>query len=105
MVDLTYPIMNGLYYHPKMRGTYSLKKLYAVINDNHGYNELDIDHGLKAVEAYRNLDSLSEEERLKVRQELLEYCGMDTYAMLKLVNHLKKICEERTKELLEKLKK
>lgn len=105
MVDLTYPIMNGLYYHPKMRGTYSLKRIYAVINNNHGYNELDIDHGLKAVAAYRNLPNLSEVERDTVRNELLEYCGMDTFAMVKLVSYLKQKVVERTNELLEKLKK
>lgn len=103
MVDLTYPIMSGAYYHPKMRGTYSLKKIYAVINDNHGYNELDIDHGLKAVDAYRNLNKLSAEEQLKVREELFKYCGLDTYAMVVLVKYLQKLVAERTQELLIKL--
>ncbi len=100
MVDLSYPIMEGLFYSNKMRGTYSLKKLYAMITNNHGYNELDIGHGLDAVQAYRmmSIEGVDEE----VRKELLEYCGLDTYAMVALVKYLKDAVAAKNKEYKEK---
>ena len=77
-------------------GTYSLKCIYKIINNNHGYNELDIGHGLEAVEAYRLLDTLDNKE--EIRKELLEYCGLDTYACVKLVHYLQEKVQERIEE-------
>ncbi|MBE6113819.1 MAG: DUF2779 domain-containing protein [Erysipelotrichaceae bacterium] len=98
-VDLSYPIMQGIVYLKKMRNTYSLKKLLSIIDPSDNYGTLDIDHGLKAVEAYRQLPTLSLEEQEKVREELFAYCGMDTLAMVKLVHFLKDKMNQYQKEI------
>lgn len=98
-VDLSYPIIQGVVYLKKMRNTFSLKKILSIIDPEDNYGDLNIDHGLKAVEAYRILSTLSEEELAIKRQELFDYCGMDTLAMVKFVAYLRKILKEHKKGL------
>lgn len=101
-IDLSYPIMQGAIYLKKMRNTFSLKKILSVIDPMDNYGNLDIDHGLKAVEVYRTLSNLNEEEKKEKRAELLAYCGMDTLAMVKFVAYLKNCIAMKKKEILEK---
>lgn len=100
-VDLSYPIMQGAIYLRKMRNTFSLKKILSIIDPEDNYGSLDIDHGLKAVEAYRTLATLNEEEKKAVREELFAYCGMDTFAMVKFVAYLRNCLETHKKEIRE----
>lgn len=91
MVDLTYPFMNGVVYYPKMRGAFSLKKLLSVIEPEHNYQELKINHGLLAVEMYRKLDHLEDREREVALTNLKQYCALDTYAMHVVLEDLKRL--------------
>lgn len=88
-VDLAYPFINGLVYDVKMNGIYSLKSLLAAISD-YSYEALEIGQARLAVEAHRALED-GYEEAEKLRKELLEYCGLDTYSMIVVYNWLLKL--------------
>lgn len=93
MVDLTYPFLNGVVYHPHMRGTYSLKKLLEVIEPDHNYQGLKIHHGLQAVYVHRMLPQLTAEEQEEAIINLKNYCAMDTYAMVVVIRYLNQLIE------------
>ncbi|MBQ0065834.1 MAG: DUF2779 domain-containing protein, partial [Firmicutes bacterium] len=80
MVDLSKPFELGIYYHNKMRGHYSLKSVLPVFTSEYSYADLTVKDGLKAVHAYRNFALVSEEEKVSIREDIREYCKMDTFA-------------------------
>ena len=82
MEDLQLPFESGTVYDTRMRGTWSLKTIMGMM-DEEGYENLDIAQGMDAVFEWRHLDTsdASEEEKQKIIENLKKYCGMDTYAM------------------------
>ena len=89
IVDLSIPFMNGLVYDIRMHGLYSLKVLLSVFSNEYDYANLDIHHGMDAVFKWRSLDKKEKTEE-DIEQQLMDYCGMDTYAMVILVQWLQK---------------
>lgn len=71
-----------------MNGSASIKDvLPALFPDNPelNYHNLPLVHnGLEASEAFLSLKGKTKEEQEKIRQELLNYCKLDTYAMVKI---------------------
>lgn len=57
------------------------------------YNTLNVQNGSMAFTQWSRmiLDDLSEAERLIIKQDLLDYCKMDTYAMVRIWEILKQI--------------
>ena len=55
------------------------------------HNLEDIHNGSEASNAYANLGNLSKEEQEKLRNNLLKYCELDTYAMVKIWEKLKEV--------------
>ena len=85
VVDLL-PIARARYYHPSQQGSWSIKAVLPAISDM-SYEALEgVQGGLMAMDAYRNAISpeISQSEKLKIEQELIAYCGLDTLAMVKL---------------------
>lgn len=95
MVDLSKPFETGIYYANKMRGHYSLKNVLPVFTDEVSYQELEIHNGLNAVQAYRTFDSVSDEKKEEVRNNIREYCRMDTYAEYVVYHGLLKELEDK----------
>lgn len=92
IVDLMIPFANKDYYHPQMKGSYSIKKvLPALVPEMEmAYKNLDLIHdGGEAMEAYPMLSMMPQEEREKYKKALLEYCKLDTLAMVKVLEKLK----------------
>lgn len=87
LVDLL-PIARANYYHPDMRGSWSIKYVLPTIAPELDYSELEVAHGGMAQEAFgRLLDpGLDAAERQRLRNALLEYCGRDTLAMVELAH-------------------
>ena len=74
-----------------MRGYYSLKTLLPLFDENLTYQKLDIHQGMDAVVQWRNLDqNNTETDHQAIRDHLLQYCGLDTYSMLIVMEGLKK---------------
>ena len=95
IIDLEIPFANQDYYVRDMEGSSSIKRvLPALYPDDPGldYHNLDQVHkGDEASAAYLSLKDLSPEEQERLRYNMLRYCELDTYAMVKIYQKLKKI--------------
>ncbi len=80
MMDLSKPFETGIYYDNRMRGHYSLKNVLPVFTDEVSYKQLAIHDGLNAVQAYRTFEQAGIDEQKKIREDIRNYCRMDTYA-------------------------
>lgn len=93
--DLMIPFKNRDYYTKDMHGSYSIKYVLPALftNDpNLDYHNLDLVHnGSEAMDIYAHLGEYSKEEQLKIRDSLLKYCYLDTYAMVKIYDKLKEV--------------
>jgi hypothetical protein len=89
------PLKSKYYYTKEMQGSFSIKYvLPALFPDDEAlsYHNLDLIHdGSEAMNAYAALTELREDERLIVRQSLLEYCKLDTLAMVKIWEKLNEL--------------
>ena len=95
LVDLL-PITRANYYHPDMRGSWSIKKVIPTIAPELDYANLDIvSEGSQAQIAFMEMIEADENPKRKeaLKVALLDYCRLDTLAMVKLANFM----EGRTK--------
>ena len=81
LADMQMPFVNGLVYDTRMKGSWSLKSIMAIMDDP-GYAALDIQKGMDAVYQWRLLDREETAKVEEIRDELIAYCSMDTYAMV-----------------------
>lgn len=89
--DLIIPFQNKDYYSPKMKGSYSIKYvLPALVPEmEKAYKELNlVHHGGEAMQVFANLSKMDDEEKQEYRKALLEYCKLDTLAMVKILEKL-----------------
>lgn len=92
--DLMLPFQNKDYYHYKMQGSYSIKKvLPALIPDmEKAYKDLELIHnGNEAMQSFELMQNMDQNTQVKYRKALLEYCKLDTLAMVKILKHLEEI--------------
>ena len=93
IVDLIIPFRSKDYYCKAMQGSCSIKfVLPALFPDDPSldYHNLEgIHNGGEASEAFSLMQNMAPDELQKYRQNLLKYCGLDTYAMVKLWEKLK----------------
>jgi len=90
LVDL-HEILKRHYYHPDFHGSYSIKKVLPVVVPDMGYEGMEVDNGLdaSALFAYMAKGKYNREQASRVRESLLEYCGVDTMAMVRLIEALR----------------
>lgn len=90
IVDLLRPFRSFHYYHPDQRGSASIKAVLTAVT-GHGYGELDIQDGNAASQQYMRVtfSNVPDEERLRVRRQLEDYCGRDTEGMVWIVEALR----------------
>ncbi len=93
MRDLMIPFKDRAYYNKDMHGSYSIKYVLPALFSNDpslNYHNLDMVHnGSEAMNSYANLSKLDKEEQKVLRYNMLKYCELDTYAMVKIYNKLK----------------
>lgn len=95
-IDLLEIFEKKKYYCSLMQGKASLKYVLPALFPNNSeldYEKLDIGNGMIAMEKYKELKYLNEEEKQKIKKDLLNYCKLDTYAMVKIYNFLKEKLE------------
>src|SRR5574343_634163 len=74
---------------PEMKGSYSIKYVLPALVPELSYNELTIGNGTDASAAFYNLQYTRDSEDVeRTRTALLEYCKLDTLAMVKLLGVL-----------------
>jgi predicted RecB family nuclease len=91
LVDLL-PVVRDHVYHPDFGGSFSLKAVAPALVSGLAYDELDIGEGGTASTVLETLlldeGSIPTGERGKLRKQLLEYCAIDTLAMVKVYRRL-----------------
>lgn len=86
VVDL-WPIAKNYYYHPSQHGSWSIKKVLPAFVPELNYANLQgVQDGGMAMNAFLEAihSSTSTARKSEIEQQLLEYCKLDTYAMVKL---------------------
>jgi len=91
VVDLMSPFRSH-YRLPEMQGSYSIKYVLPALVSELSYNGLVIGNGGDASAAFFNLRNETDSEKIKsTREALLEYCKLDTLAMVKILEKLNSI--------------
>lgn len=91
--DLETPFAKKWYYDPQFNGSSSIKNVSPVLASDVSYKNLAIQKGDIAQSTYLkfiNMNS-SEPERENIKNDLLKYCELDTYAMVRIFDELQKI--------------
>lgn len=91
LVDL-HPIVKQFFYHPQMRGSFSIKKVLPVIAPDLDYGKLgEVQEGTGAQVAYlyATLDpNTSTDRKTDLEAKLRQYCRQDTWAMVEVAYFL-----------------
>ena len=82
------PIARNYYYHPDMKGSWSIKKVLPTIAPELEYVNLLVGNGGMAQDAYREVinPNTGAERRAQLIEGLLRYCEQDTLAMIKIAD-------------------
>lgn len=94
MKDLMAPFRSRHYYTKEMNGSYSIKLVLPALVPELSYEGMAVANGDDAVLAYKQLgQTVNPAEAEQIRRDLLEYCKLDTLAMVKLLERLKALSE------------
>jgi len=90
MKDLLVPFRSRFIYHPQMNGSASLKSVLPAFVADIGYDDLAIGDGETASLMYLQCikNTISEQRKEKIFNDLKVYCKMDTLAEVKLLDVL-----------------
>jgi hypothetical protein len=89
--DLATPFKNFHYYNPKQEGRWSIKKVLPALTKL-SYDDMDIGNGGDASALYYFSHIKKEiQGKKKIREDLLKYCELDTWAMVEILKRLLQI--------------
>ena len=95
IVGLMIPFPKKWYYCKTMQGSYSIKYVLPALFPNDptlDYHNLEgVHNGGEASDAFAKMADMTDEEIETTREHLLKYCGLDTFAMVKVWDKLKEI--------------
>jgi hypothetical protein len=85
------PVVRNCVYHPAFGGSYSLKYVLPALVPEMSYEGMAVANGQDAGMTWESLvrGNMDEVEREKTRKALLEYCGKDTLALVRLLHTLR----------------
>ncbi len=94
IVDLLIPFQRGDYYLPAMGGSFSIKRvLPSLFPDDPAldYHNLEggVQNGNDAMTIFPKIQFMEPEEQQRTRKALLDYCCLDTFAMVKVWEKLR----------------
>jgi len=97
--DLMDIFKNGLYVDRQFHGSASIKKVLPILCPELSYKELEIGEGTKAMLAWREMvhGARTAEEKEQIRQNLLTYCELDTWAMVEIWRKLLTLGQDQSK--------
>jgi predicted RecB family nuclease len=90
LVDL-HPLVRDHYYHPQMKGSWSLKVVLPTVAPELDYGALDeVQDGLMAQTAYLEAidPQTASDRREALRRKMLDYCAYDTLALVRVAHFL-----------------
>lgn len=95
ITDLIIPFRNGCYYNRAIGGSFSIKSvLPAMFPDDPelDYHNLEgVHNGGEAMDVFPRIKSMPPEQAQAARRNLLEYCKLDTLAMVKIWQKLEEV--------------
>jgi hypothetical protein len=85
VVDLL-PMARQHYYHPAMKGSWSIKAVLPTIAPDLAYDKLEVGNGGDAQLAYSEIThpKTTRKRKHQLTNGLIEYCALDTLAMVRL---------------------
>ncbi len=90
MRDLMTPFVSKNVYCWQMKGSYSIKQVLPALVPELSYEGMDVSGGEMAANAWLKMIELKDPEEIeKARKALLEYCGLDTLAMVKILERIR----------------
>ena len=90
--DLMVPFKKRHIYRWQMKGSYSIKEVLPALVPELSYDGLSVSDGMMAMRVYHEMCKTDDTDKiLELRQGLLEYCRLDTLAMVKILNELNEI--------------
>lgn len=94
IVDLL-PMTRQCYYHPDMKGSYSIKKVLPTIAPDLAYKNLEVGNAELSMQVFAELTKpdLPDARRTSLCESLLSYCERDTLAMVKLTHFFAGGCD------------
>jgi hypothetical protein len=97
-----YRVVKDYVYHPEFHGSFSIKHVLPALVPELDYGALAISEGATASAELSRLllqpDTLTASETERVRFDLLDYCELDTWAMVELLEKLRELAERAEEE-------
>ena len=97
IVDLLVPFQSGWYYNRAMGGSFSIKSVLPAIfpdDPSLNYHNLEgVHNGGEAMTIFPKIQHMSPEDQKTARHNLLKYCELDTYAMVKVWEELVRVTQ------------
>jgi predicted RecB family nuclease len=96
VVDLL-KVLRAYVYYPEFCGSFSIKRVLPAMVPSLSYDELNIQQGEMATTMYRKMidPKCPPNDREQIRKDLLEYCKLDTLAMVELYKELQRLIMEK----------
>lgn len=95
--DLIDPFHHGHYYNKAIGDSFSIKSVLPAMFPNDpelDYHNLEgVHNGGEAMNLFPLIKDMPADEQIVARHNLLKYCELDTYAMVKIWQKLKELCE------------
>ena len=96
--DLMIPFQKKWYYTPEMKGSYSIKNVLPALVSDLRYDNLNIKEGEMASSIFLSMaNNTFIGDESNVRDDLKDYCRLDTYAMVRILEKLIKTTNQRLK--------
>ena len=90
--DLMVPFQKRHFYVPEMKGSYSIKHVLPALVPGFSYDNLVIGDGGTASHSFMSLFSEIDKEKIHAtRENLLDYCKLDTLAMVEILKVIKSV--------------
>jgi predicted RecB family nuclease len=85
------PVVRNHVYHPAFAGSYSLKAVLPALVPELSYDGMAVANGQDAGLAWESLvrGTADQDKRDKIRKALVDYCGRDTLALVRLLKQLR----------------
>ena len=89
------PITRKHYYHPRMMGSFSIKKVLPVLVPELSYGDLAVQEGETASRLWKEIviDGKHADNAPKIFNDLDEYCALDTWAMVRIIEVLQQLAD------------
>lgn len=95
--DLIDPFHEGYYYNKTIGGSFSIKSVLPAMfpkDPELDYHNLEgVHNGGEAMNLFPLIKDMPADEQIVARRNLLKYCELDTYAMVKIWQKLIELCE------------